>query len=115
MQITLTDPALLFLIILLVASYVLLLFYLIMKLRFLMQRISELFFRLDTTIKEVQSQPPVEKTRDIRNCQHCKNRIVYFHSEETPYFYMKCKLNNQAVNPEDFCHHYIYDPQNTEI
>ncbi|MBN2008482.1 hypothetical protein JW960_03955 [candidate division KSB1 bacterium] len=115
MQITLTNPALLFLLIVLLMSYVLLLFYLILKLRFLMQRISELFFRLDTTVKEIQLQQPAEKSRNIRNCQHCKNRIVFFHSEDKPYFYMKCKLNNEAVNPEDFCHHFVYDPQTYEI
>ncbi len=115
MHITFTSPLLLFLLISVVVSYCILMIYLLLKVKFLMQRVSELFFRLDTAVKEFQLQQPADKSRDIRNCQHCKNRIVFFHSDNNPYFYMKCKLTDQAVNPEDFCHHFVFDPQNYEI
>jgi len=102
---------LLFFLFTLIVCLILIQIFFLIKIKFLIKRVSELFIKLDFlthSTKKGQHNPPQHV---IRSCENCKNRIVYFHSEQESYFYLKCRLNNQPVSQEDYCHNYVMDPQ----
>lgn len=115
MQIALDNTTYIFLLICLLTTYILLQIYLLIKLKFFIERISEIFFKVNSLINELQVERGSGKPRNVKNCQNCKNRLVFFHSQDKPYFYIKCRLNNQPVNPDYYCEHFVFDPQNYEI
>jgi len=115
MQISIEDTNLILLILGLLVSYVLFQLYMVFKIKEIVQRILEIFIKIDKMVREFQSQKPGKRSGAVRTCQNCKNRVVYYHSEDENYFYIKCRLNNQIVSPEDFCHQFVFDPQNYEI
>ena len=77
--------------------------------------IQKLKGRLDKIKKEIRWGKSQRTSGILRTCQNCRNRVVYYHSENESYFYIKCGLNKQVVNPSDFCHYFVLDPQNYEI
>ena len=115
MHVSIEDPNLIFLLLTFLICFILFQIYLVFKIKIIIQRILEIFIKIDSIVKEFQWEQSGKKSKIIRTCQNCKNRIVYFHSENEAYFYIKCRLNNQTVNPEDFCHYFVLDPQSYEI
>ena len=115
MHVTIEDPNLIFLLLSFLICFILFQIYLVFKIKVVVQRILEIFIKIDRMVREFQREKAGKKSTKMSTCQNCKNRIVYFHSEDETYFYIKCRLNNQTVNPEDFCHYFVFDPQNFEI
>lgn len=115
MHITIENYNVILLIASLLIFYVLFQIYLILKIKVVVERILEIFLKINNIVNEYRKTKSENKSKVIRTCQYCKNRIIYFHSENESYFYIKCRLNNQAVNPEDFCHYFVFDSQNYEI
>ena len=115
MSVIIEDPNLIFLLLSLLIGFILFQIYLVFKIKLTVQKILEIFIKIDSIVKELQWKQTGKTQKIIRTCQNCKNRIVYFHSENESYFYIKCRLNNQIVNPDDFCHYFVLDPQSYEI
>ena len=115
MQVTSNNPNLIFLLLSFLICFILYQIYLVFKIKVIVQRILEIFIKIDRMTREFQRQQSGKKTGSINRCENCKNRMVYFHTGDEAYFYIKCRLNNQVVNSEDFCHHFVLDPQNLKI
>lgn len=115
MQVIIGDPNLISLLIFSLALFLFLQIYLIFKIKVTIQRILAIFLKLDRMVQYIQINSKTEKAKLAQNCQSCKNRIVYFHSENESYFYIKCRLNDQLMSPEDSCFHFILDAQSYEI
>lgn len=116
MRIVIEDPNLTILLLIFLICFILFQIYLLFKIRKIVLRLLKIYNKIDNIAKEFSGGRRSKKgSKLIRTCQTCKNRLVYFHSEDESYFYMKCRLNNQMVNPEDFCHYFVFDPQSYEI
>jgi len=115
MQVIIGDPNLISLLIFSLVLFLVLQIYLIYKIKVTIQRILDIFLKLDRMVQYIQFNRTSGKTKPDHNCQNCKNRIVYFHSDKEPYFYIKCRLSDEIVSPEDSCYHFILDPQSYEI
>ena len=94
---------------------VLLQIYILLKLKSISRKLSKLFFKFDMLYDNADQHQNFYRATTIKSCQNCKNRIVFFHSDEESYFYLKCRINNKAVNQQYFCNYFILDPQNYKI
>lgn len=95
----------------LIVCLILIQIYFLIKINLLIKKVTELFIKFDFLINIFKKEQKLPRQNPTRSCENCKNRIVYFHSEQESYFYLKCRLNNQPVSQEDCCHLYILDPQ----
>ena len=115
MQPSTDNSTLMFIIASLLISFIVIQLYLIVKFKNFTNKIIRIVSNLDLMIRELQWNQTSVKSIKMKSCQNCKNRVVFFHSEQDPYFYIKCRLKNKPVNPEDCCKNFILDPQNYEI
>jgi len=115
MSIVIENPNWMILLITIFVCIVFFQIYLLLKIRIIAQKILEMFVRFDIMVNELNKGKRRKKSKAIKTCQSCKNRIVYLHSEDESYFYIRCRLNNQTVSPDNVCNYFVLDPQNYEI
>lgn len=115
MHFIIEDPTLIFLLLGFLGLFILTQLYLIYKIKLIVERILDIFIRTDRLIKRINHPSSPDIQDQGKCCQNCNYRRIFFHSDSEPYFYIKCFLNNQPVDPEFCCPNYVMDTQSYEI
>jgi len=115
MHFIIEDPTLIFLLTCFLALFILTQIYLILKIKIIVERLLNIFMKMDRVIRKFRLSNNYKPQKTTQSCQNCKFRRIFYHSDSESYFYIKCFLNNQPVDPDFCCPNFVMDEQGYEI